>query len=58
MGDDSKRYWNERTQRWECGNEESENHGKPAKDQSGKPNLIEKVASRLAFGGPDEEKDD
>ena len=51
--ENSERYWNERTQKWECGNDKSERHGKAAKDQSGKPSLRERIISRLIFGGPD-----
>jgi len=47
------KYWNARTQRWECGNPKSNRYKKAAKDQSGKPGIKERIVSRLLFGGPD-----
>ena len=57
MCDESKRYWNAKTQRWECGNEKSDRYEKASKDQSGKPCLWDRMVSRLVFGGPEDSDD-
>jgi len=49
----SERDWNSRKQEWVCGNSDSENCGKRAKDQSGKPDLLDRAISRFVYGGPE-----
>jgi len=54
----SKRYWNSRTQQWECGNRESDNYQKAATDQTGKLSIGERIVSRFLFGAPESRSDD
>lgn len=49
----SERMWNSRKQEWVCGNTDSEEYGKRAKDQLGKPDLLDRAISRFIYGGPE-----